>query len=233
MDGVITDTADLHARAWKELFDGVLVRAATPARPLSPFDLDTDYRRFVDGRSRAEGIGGFLASRGVVLPARGAGVDTLEGAAENKNALFLAAVAEQGVTALPGAVHLVRRLRAAGVRTGLVTASCNAEALLREVGLRGVFDVVVDGGVATDVGLASKPDPAVFLEAARRLRVVPALTAVLEDALAGVAAGAAGGFGLVIGVDSSGRRASDLLQAGADFVLRDLDDPRLRGLLRP
>ena len=233
MDGVITDTAGLHALAWKALFDELLLRRATPAQPFVPFDIDEDYRRYVDGRPRADGVSGFLGSRGISLPCAGPEYDTVGAVAARKNDLFLAAVAEHGVRSLPGAVRLIERLRLAGVRTALVTASSNANALLHQIGLSDLFDVVVDGLDAAEAGLPGKPDPAVFLEAARRLGVDPAQAAVVEDAEAGVAAGVAGGFGLVVGVDGDGSRGDALRHAGADLAVRDLDDPRLNGLLRP
>lgn len=226
LDGVVTDTAALHARAWKRLFDEVLADPrAGLAEPAPPFDLAADYRRHVDGRSREDGVQAFLAARGVVLPP-GAEDDapdawTVHGLAARKNRLFLDLLATEGVHVFPGTVDLLDRLRAAGTPIGLVTASRNADALLATTGLADAFDVVVDGVVAARLGLPGKPDPAVFLEAARRLGVTPARTAVVEDAVSGVTAARRGGFGLVVGIDRALQRR-DLELAGADLVLDDV-----------
>ncbi|MFG1798184.1 beta-phosphoglucomutase family hydrolase [Nocardia sp. NPDC049149] len=234
MDGVVTDTATVHTAAWKQLFDTVLrdsrVSAAVSRRP---FD-DEDYSRFVDGRARIDGVQAFLASRGIDLPL-GAGDDpddawTAHGLANRKNAIFLTLLAEQGVRAFPGTVDLVCRLRAGGVPAGLVTASRNAHAILAAAGLTDLFDVIIDGTVADDLALPGKPDPALFLEAIRRLRVPPARAVVIEDAPAGVAAGVAGGFGLVVGVDRR-LHPDGLAAAGAELVVRDVAELDLGVLL--
>lgn len=224
MDGVVTDTASVHAAAWKQLFDEMLAaRSADPAVDDRPFD-DADYRRYVDGRSREDGVATFLAARGVHLPPGGpddpADADTAWAAAARKNLLFLDRIRD-GVRPFPSSVALLRRLRAGGVRTALVSASRNAGAILAAASVSELFDVRVDGTDAATLGLPGKPDPAMFLEAARRLGVAPADAVVVEDAVAGVEAARLGAFGLVVGVDRTGHRA-DLLAAGAHVVVDDL-----------
>ena len=226
MDGVVTDTASLHAAAWKRLFDDVLAdpRARTHG-PQAPFDVVQDYRRYVDGRRREDGVVAFLAARGIELPL-GRREDepgdwTVHGLAARKNELFLELLSVEGVRTFTGTTALLERLRDAGTPLGLVTASRNAGALLHAAGLAGVFDVVVDGYVMAELGLPGKPDAATFLEAARRLGVAPARVAVVEDAVSGVTAARSGGFGLVVGIDRAGQRRQ-LEAAGADFVLDDV-----------
>lgn len=226
MDGVVTDTAALHAAAWRQLFDEVLAdpRAAL-AGPVDPFDEARDYRRYVDGRPRQDGVAAFLGARGVEVPAGTAhdpaGAWTLHGLAARKNEIFLARTTAEGVRAFPGTVALVERLRMGGTPLGLVTQSRNAAILLRRTGLEDAFDVIVDGVAADRLGLPGKPDPAIFLEAARRLGVVPGRVAVVEDAVSGVMAARSGGFGLVVAIDRNGQRR-DLEVAGADYVLDDV-----------
>jgi beta-phosphoglucomutase family hydrolase len=223
MDGVVTDTASVHAAAWKMLFDEVLPGLA--GAPVASFDVDTDYRRFVDGRTREDGVRAFLASRGVEL-AEGDADDptdhrTVAGLAARKQQLFTEQLGQGGAVAFPSTVTLLRRLRTAGIATGLVTSSRNSEVVLDAAGVSDLFDTRVDGSDALRLALPGKPDPAMFLEAARRLGVDPARSVVVEDAEAGVRAGAAGGFGLVVGVDRVGNRAG-LLAAGAEVVVEDL-----------
>src|SRR5574338_1582793 len=226
MAGVVTDTAAVHAAAWKKLFEAVLAdRRSGLTRVPEPFDVEADYRRYVDGRNREDGVAAFLTARGVGL-ATGTPDDpsdawTVWGLAAHKNELFLALLAEHGVRVFEGTLDLLRRLRAGGVPVGLVTASRNADAMLASAELAAMFSVVVDGPVAADLGLPGKPDPATFLEAARRLGVAPARTAVVEDATAGVEAARRGGFGLVVGIDRAGVR-EQLEAAGADVVLADV-----------
>jgi beta-phosphoglucomutase family hydrolase len=228
MDGVVTDTVSLHAAAWKVMFDEVLAdpRAGVEGS-LRPFDAVEDYRRYVDGRPREDGVVAFLEARGVDVPLGGpddpAGCWTVHGLAARKNEIFLELTAAEGVRVLPGTAALLQRLRAAGTPLALVTASRNAEALLSSAGLEGVFDVVVDGNVAAAVGLPGKPDPATFLEAARQLGVAPERAAVIEDAVSGVTAARRGGFGLVVAIDRA-RQRRDLERAGADFVLDDVSE---------
>ncbi|WP_280445870.1 beta-phosphoglucomutase family hydrolase [Nocardia brasiliensis] len=234
MDGVVTDTATVHAAAWKQLFDNVLrdSRLGTAMRA-QPFD-DEDYHRLIDGRARADGVIAFLSSRGITLPL-GVATDpddawTVHGLANRKNTIFLTLLAQQGVRAFPGTVDLVCRLRTGGVPVGLVTASRNARAILTAAGLTDLFDVVIDGDVAETLALPGKPDPALFLEAARRLGVPPQRAAVVEDAPSGVRAGVAGGFGLVVGIDRR-LHPDGLAAAGADFVVRDVAELDLGVLL--
>ncbi len=226
MDGVVTRTAAVHAAAWKALFDYVLQDPRLEGHPRrDPFDIDADYRLYVDGRQREDGVVAFLASRGAEVPTGrpddGPDVWSVHGLAARKNALFLAAAERQGVGSYPGTVAMLARLHAAGIPVGLVTASRNARALLAKAGLIGEFDVIIDGQVAADQALPGKPDPALFLEAARRLGTEPRHAAVIEDATAGVQAARRGGFGLVVGIDRTGH-ADELESAGADIVLGDV-----------
>jgi beta-phosphoglucomutase family hydrolase len=233
MDGVVTDTAAMHAVAWKRLFDAVLADDRALLDGPAPFELGADYRRYVDGRAREDGVAAFLNSRGLDVPLGEAGDPaeswTVHGLAARKNAIYLDLIAEQGVHVFAGTMDLLRRLRAGGVPVALVTASRNAESMLAAADLVGVFDVVVDGERAAELGLPGKPDPAMFLQAARELGVDPARAAVLEDATAGVMAARRGGFGLVVGVDRSGQR-DDLETAGADVVVMDVSQLDLGSL---
>lgn len=233
LDGVITDTAKVHEVAWKRLFDEALgeLEGAVDRRP---FDGE-DYRKYVDGRSRVDGVETFLASRGTRLP-RGRADDQPSAAtawalANRKNEFFLTALASEGVRAFPSSVALVERLRAKALGIAVVTASQNRSEVLAAAGIENLFDVHVDGLDAAALGLAGKPDAAMFLEAARRLGVGPAHAVVVEDALAGVSAGRRGGFGLVIGVDRLGDPGS-LADAGADAVVSDLAEIEVEGTRR-
>jgi alpha,alpha-trehalase len=227
MDGVVTDTATVHARAWARLFDGYLrERARRNGEPFRPFG-SADYRRFVDGRPRYDGVRSFLASRGISLP-EGDPSDppdreTVSGLGNRKDGYFLADLREHGVEAFPSTITLARELVAAGVRTAVISASRNLSEVLEAGKVADLFEQRVGGVEAEQLGLPGKPDPAVFLEAARRLGVDPGRTAVIEDALAGVEAGRRGRFALVIGVDRNGN-AGELLAAGADAVVRDLNE---------
>jgi beta-phosphoglucomutase family hydrolase len=216
LDGVITDTALLHEMAWKQLFDEFLAaRPEAGGEDHRPFEND-DYRRFVDGRPRSDGARGFLTSRGITVSA--AEVHAL---ATEKDSHFQDLLAQQGAKLIPGALPLLTALRHAGFRTAIVSASRNCSAVLERAGLTDFFDASVDGVVAAQLGLPGKPDPAVYLEAAGRLRTPPERSVVVEDALAGVEAGRRGGFGLVIGVDRAGH-GQELLDLGADVVVPDL-----------
>jgi beta-phosphoglucomutase family hydrolase len=235
-DGVLTDTASVHAAAWKRLFDQYLrQRAARLGEPFRPFQ-EADYLRYVDGRPRYDGVAGFLASRGITLPwgdpADPPDRETICGLGNAKDRSFLAHLRDHGAKAFPTSVAFVRRLRAAGLRTAAVSASRNMVAVLASVGLRGLFDVEVDGVEADRLGLAGKPDPALFLEAARRLQVTPAQAAVVEDALAGVEAGRRGRFRVVVGVDRGGQAAA-LAGRGADLVVADLGQLILEPAVAP
>jgi beta-phosphoglucomutase family hydrolase len=225
LDGVLTRTATVHAAAWKQMFDDFLrQRAASTGEPFVPFDVHDDYDRYVDGKKRADGVRSFLASRGITLP-EGSADDpptaaTVHGLGNRKNELVLAKMAH-GVEVYPGSVRYVEALRDAGLARAVVSSSANTKTVLDVTGLAKLFDVVVDGVVAERDGLAGKPAPDTFLAAARALGVAPGQAAVFEDALAGVEAGRAGGFGCVVGVDRVGQ-AEELRRHGADIVVADL-----------
>jgi beta-phosphoglucomutase family hydrolase len=227
-DGVITDSARVHAAAWKAAFDAYL-RADPPEDPdqRRPFDVRDDYLRHVDGKSRLDGAAAFLAARGIDTSP-----ETVRAVAADKESRFVRRLSEHGVDAYPGTVRLVRALCRAGVPRAAASASRHAGELLERAGVRDLFDVLVDGGEAARLGLAGKPEPDLFLEAVRRLGVPADRAAVVEDALAGVEAGRRGGFALVIGVD---RAAGDdsgarLLRHGADIVVHDLEELRAGGV---
>ncbi len=228
LDGVLTETATLHAAAWTRMFDTFLrSRAEASGEPLELFDIDDDYRRYVDGKPRYDGVRSFLASRGIELP-EGEPSDppifeTVAGLGNRKNELVVELIEIEGVEAFPGSVRLVEELRRRGIRTAVVSSSANAEAVLRSAGIAHLFDARVDGTIAQELGLPGKPAPDTFLEAARRLDVVAERAVVVEDALAGVEAGSAGGFGLVIGVDRLDQ-AEALRDHGADLVVTDLGE---------
>jgi beta-phosphoglucomutase family hydrolase len=231
LDGVITRTAELHASAWKRLFDDHLAaQAARAGTPVVPFDIVADYRAYVDGKPRHAGIRDFLASRGMRLPEGtpqdAPGDDTVHGLGKRKNAHFLAALEREGVSVYRSAVTLVREARALGVKTAVVSSSRNTAAILRVARLTDLFQVRVDGVEIVRLGLPGKPDPATFLEAAQRLGVPPVRGVVFEDATAGVEAGRRGGFGLVVGV-GDGEHAERLRQHGAHVVVGDLGSIRL------
>lgn len=224
-DGVVTRTATVHAAAWKRMFDEYLRhRSETTGEPFTPFS-DEDYVQYVDGRARDDGIATFLESRGIVLPVGDAADppdrETVRGLGNRKNQYFLAQLRARGVEAFDGTIDLVRRLRHHGFGVGVVSASENCAEVLGAAGVASLFDVRVDGRDAATLRLMSKPDPALYFEAARRLGTVPGHTAVVEDALAGVEAGQRGRFGLVVGVDRTGRAAL-LIDHGADIVVHDL-----------
>jgi len=225
LDGVVTDTAGVHAAAWKELFDGYLrARSDRTGEPFVPFDHDRDYSRYVDGMPRFEGVRSFLASRGIELregdPEEGDSVETVTGLGLRKNRYFLARLAE-GVRCFPSSVDFIERLKAAGLPRAIVSSSRNCVPVLEAAGLVDMFDTKVDGLDAEAAGLKGKPDPDVFLMASGKLGVEPGQAVVIEDALAGVEAGRRGGFGLVVGVDRHGNAAA-LRENGADVVVSDL-----------
>ncbi|SNX56042.1 HAD superfamily hydrolase (TIGR01509 family)/beta-phosphoglucomutase family hydrolase [Streptomyces sp. TLI_55] len=219
-DGVIIDSARVHAAVWKTAFDAFL-RAHPPDDPAlrRPFDVRDDYLRHVDGKSRLDGAAAFLASRGLDTSD-----DTVRAVAADKERLFTERLRAHGVDAYPGTVRLVRALRRADVPVAAASASRHAGELLDHAGVSDLFDVLVDGGEAARLQLPGKPRPDLFLEAVRRLGVPAARAAVVEDALAGVSAGRSGGFALVVGVDraATGDSGDRLLHSGADIVVRDL-----------
>lgn len=221
LDGVLTRTATVHMAAWKRTFDEYLQSAEPGARP---FDQD-DYNRFVDGKPRADGVRDFLASRDITLPEGEPGdppdAATVQGIAARKNVLVLQELDEQGVEVYPGSLRYLRAVRAAGLPVAVVTASANGEQVIAVGGFADLIDARIDGVVAARDELGGKPAPDTFLAGARALGVDPAHAVVFEDALSGVAAGRAGGFGYVVGVDRVGQ-AEGLAGAGADVVVTDL-----------
>ncbi len=223
LDGVVTDTASVYAAAWRRVVDETLAqRPAHPGEDHSPFT-DDDYLEFVDGKARLDGVVDFLAARGITLPLGGEedhGVDTVCGLGNRKQQIFSGMLAD-GLTVFDSTIELVRQLRAADIDTAAFSASRNGAEILSAAGLDELFSVCVDGVVAQELGLPGKPHPAVLHETARRLGVMPARCVVVEDAVAGVAAGRDGGFGLVIGVDRTGM-IEELLASGADVVVPDL-----------
>jgi alpha,alpha-trehalase len=230
LDGVITDTASVHAAAWREMFDRFLTLwAEREGRSQQPFSAD-DYYLYVDGKPRYDGVESFLESRGISIPLGDPDdfpdADTVCGLGNRKDELFLRQIRSKGVDPLPSSVSLLGRLRDEGRRTAIVSASRNCAEVLRAAGVADLFDTKVDGVDSDELGLAGKPDPAVYLEAARRLAVDPARAAVVEDALAGVEAGRRGRFLLVIGVDRGGHER-ELREHGADVVVRDLGELRV------
>jgi beta-phosphoglucomutase family hydrolase len=222
LDGVLTPTAEVHRRAWKRTFDRLL--EARFGDDYSPFTLD-DYFTYVDGKPRFDGVHSFLESRRIVLPsgdaAEGPSLDSEAGVGNLKNQEFRAVLEEEGVEPYPGSVALLDHLARKGVAVAVVSSSANAPAVLEAAGLSSRFEVVVDGIVARDEDLAGKPAPDTFLHAAARLNAEPADTVVVEDAISGVKAAAAGGFGLVVGVDREDQ-APALTRAGAHVVVEDL-----------
>ena len=228
LDGVVTRTAVVHAAAWKEMFDAFLQeRAARTGETFVPFDPVTDYETYVDGMPRAEGTRRFLASRGIRLP-DGAPDDppqaeTVNGLGNRKNGIVLRRIAADGVEVYPGSIRYLHAARAAGLGTAVVSSSANTADVLAVTGTTDLFDVRVDGVVAARAHLKGKPAPDTFLAAGRLLGVPPERAVVFEDALAGVEAGRAGGFALVVGVDRVGQ--GEALRAhGADIVVTDLAD---------
>lgn len=236
LDGVITDTASVHAAAWKHLFDTYLAaRAEGGGEEFRPFT-DEDYRRYVDGRPRYDGVAAFLESRGVSLPWGDPGDDedaeTVCGLGNRKNRQFVQQLDDDGVAVFESTVALVRRLQETGIATGVFSSSRNCEEVLEAASLGDLFPVRVDGVVADDLGLPGKPDPAVLVEATRRLGATPARTVVVEDAESGVEAGRRGGFRLVIGIDRHGQ-PGPLRDGGADVVVSDLAEVVVAGGGRP
>jgi len=226
LDGVLTQTAKVHAAAWKEMFDAYLRdRAARTGKAFEPFDPHHDYDRYVDGMPRYDGVRSFLASRGIELPEGepddAPGAETVKGLGNRKNELVLSMIRERGVDAYEGSVRYVHAARAADLRCAVVSSSANCHDVLVAAGIDDLFDEVVNGIVAEREQLKGKPAPDTFLFAARALGVSREQASVFEDALAGVAAGRAGGFGFVVGVDRVGQ-AEALREHGADIVVRDL-----------
>jgi beta-phosphoglucomutase family hydrolase len=231
LDGVITQTASIHARAWKQLFDEFLARLATETNAaFVPFDLENDYRRYVDGKPRIAGVASFLAARCITVstgaPGDRADQETAHGLASRKDHYFAERLTHEGIHVSASAEPLLREARRRGMRTAVASSSHHCDKILHAAGLTVLFDVRVDGIDLDRLGLPGKPAPDIFLEAARRLNVAPPRTAVFEDAAAGVEAARAGSFGLIVGV-ASAARAADLLKYGADHVVDDLGEIRL------
>ncbi len=226
LDGVLTDTAKIHAAAWKEMFDEYLQeRSRRRGEPFVPFDAVDDYDRYVDGKPRADGTRAFFQSRHIALPEGTPddppGAETIQGLGKRKNEIVLRMIRERGVQPYEGSVRYVRAVRDAGLSRAVVSSSTNCHDVLVAAGIEDLFDARIDGVVAEREHLRGKPAPDTFLAGARALGVAPGQAAVFEDALAGVAAGRAGAFGFVVGVDRVGQ--ADALRAhGADIVVTDL-----------
>ena len=228
LDGVLTKTATVHAAAWKQMFDEFLEAYAKQTNTqFVPFDAGRDYDEYVDGKPRLDGTRDFLASRHIELPEGDEddppGAHTIYGLSNRKNDLVLERIRTDGVETYPGSVDYVRKVRAAGLKTAVVSSSANTVDVLETTGLTDCFDARIDGVVAKERHLKGKPAPDTFLAGAAALGVEPAQAAVFEDALAGVAAGRAGHFGLVVGVDRVGQ-ADGLRSHGADVVVTDLSE---------
>ncbi len=228
LDGVLTQTAKVHAAAWKEMFDAYLRdRATRRGEKFVPFDAGADYNEYVDGRPRADGVRTFLAARGIELPEGSADDpptrETVAGLGNRKNELVLALIKRDGVAPYAGSVRYVTAVREAGLRTAVVSASANCRDVLVAAAIENLFDARIDGVVADREHLHGKPAPDTFLAGARAVGVEPKQAVVFEDALAGVAAGRAGKFGYVVGVDRVNHAAA-LREHGADIVVADLDE---------
>jgi beta-phosphoglucomutase family hydrolase len=226
LDGVLTQTAKVHAAAWKQMFDEYLeARAKKTGDELVPFDIGRDYNEFVDGKPRYDGVRSFLVSRGIELPDGSPddppSAETVDGLGNRKNELVLELIARDGVDAYEGSVRYVKAAREAGLRRVVVSSSTNCRDVLEAAGMLDLFEEIVDGNVAHEQGLKGKPAPDTFLAGARAVGVERERAAVFEDAVAGVEAGRAGKFGFVVGVDRVGH--ADALRAhGGDIVVQDL-----------
>jgi len=228
LDGVLTQTAKVHAQAWKAMFDDFLRDwAERHGEPFEEFDRPTDYDEYVDGKPRLDGVRSFLESRGIELPLGSPSdppeADTVHALGTRKNELVLELIREQGVEPYEGSVRFAEAARDQGLRRAVVSSSTNCRDVLVAAGIEHLFEARVDGVVAEREGLAGKPAPDTFLAGARALGAEPHQAAVFEDALAGVEAGRAGSFGWVVGVDRTGQ-ADALRRRGADVVVQDLDE---------
>ena len=228
LDGVITKTALVHSRAWKKMFDGFLAHhAEKTSTGFSEFDHEKDYLPYVDGKPRYKGVQSFLESRNINLPYGDPDdhpeLETVCGLGNRKNEAFNDVLDKEGVEVYQSTVELIKKLKDKGLRVGVASSSKNCKAVLEAARISDLFDQVVDGEVAERLRLPGKPRPDTFLAAAERLGVVRERAVVVEDAISGVRAGRAGGFGLVIGVDRKGDPES-LRQGGADIVVRDLSE---------
>lgn len=227
LDGVITDTASVHGKAWKQLFDGYLATYDGTPEQRAPFRLPEDYATYVDGRPRYEGVQTFLRSRGIDLPwgatSDPADSETVCGLGNNKNGYFNQVLDEQGVEVFERCVQAMRQLKARGVKLACVSSSKNCRRVLERAGLIDLFDTIYDGTDLEREGVRGKPHPDTYLRAAERLGVPKGAAVVVEDATAGVAAGRAGDFGLVVGIDRGAGEAA-LKEHGADIVVGDFGD---------
>jgi len=229
LDGVITRTAHLHARSWQRIFDQYLQQHSTEGQKSpEPFDIDTDYRTYVDGKPRYDGVRSFLESRNIHLP-QGTPDDpsdkeTVCGLGNRKNEIFLELIETEGVDVYEDTVEKIHQWRSQGLKTAVVSSSRNCKPILENAGLLSLFDTKVDGVDSARLQLEGKPAPDIFLEAAKELGVKPQQAVAIEDAISGVKAGRAGNFGLVVGVDRQGNQRDDLLTHGADRVVANLDE---------
>jgi beta-phosphoglucomutase family hydrolase len=228
LDGVLTQTAKVHDQAWKETFDAYLhERAQGTGEQFQEFDPVRDYDEYVDGKPRDDGVRSFLESRGISLPEGSPddppSAETIAGIGNRKNVLVLKLIQDEGVEVYEGSVRYATAARDAGLRRAVVSSSANAREVLTSAGIIDLFEQIIDGHVADEQHLRGKPAPDTFLAGARALGLQPAAAAVFEDALAGVAAGRAGKFGYVVGVDRLGQAAA-LHEHGADVVVRDLSE---------
>ena len=224
LDGVLTKTAKVHARAWKEMFDAYLHKSGRDGHFVA-FDEKADYNEYVDGKPRYDGVRSFLASRGIELPEGNSNdlpdVETVRGLGNRKNELVLAMIERDGVEPYEGSIRFVKAAIEAGVRRAVVSSSANSESVLRAAGINDLFEERIDGEVADREQLNGKPAPDTYLAAAAALDVGPDQAAVFEDSVAGVEAGRAGGFGYVVGVDRVDH-AEALREHGASIVVADL-----------
>ncbi|WIY82048.1 beta-phosphoglucomutase family hydrolase [Propionimicrobium sp. PCR01-08-3] len=222
LDGVLTPTTDLHRRAWSQMFNDYL-RGRGVTDPYT----DDDYFAYVDGKPRYQGVAAFLNSRGIELPFGDPGdapaIESVAGLGNRKNEYFNQVLARDGIQPYPGSLKLLNQLRRIELPMAVVSSSRNARAVLESAGITGYFELVMDGNLAGELDLPGKPAPDVFVRAAEMIGVTPAEAVVLEDALSGVTAGAAGGFGLVVGIDR-GAGVQPLTDAGADLVVADCEE---------
>jgi beta-phosphoglucomutase family hydrolase len=228
LDGVLTDTSRVHAACWKKMFDEFLhKRAESTSEVFRPFSISEDYYLYVDGRLRSDGVRDFLQSRNINLPEGDPDAspdsETVSGLGNRKNDMVNALMESEGIDVYPDSVAWVRLLRDQGYKTAVVSASRNCKTVLGFAKIADLFDTIVDGTVAADLGLAGKPAPDTFLKAAEQLGVEPKRAVVVEDALSGVQAGRSGGFGLVIGVARKGN-AQALKENGADLAVENLGE---------
>lgn len=231
LDGVVTETAKIHARAWKKTFDVYLKKRAKNGGEYIPFDIATDYARYVDGIPRYDGVRNFLESRQIHIP-YGSPEDSSEseticGLGNKKNKLFQEYIKEGNVFVYDSTIDLIKALRENKIKTGIISSSKNCTNILRIVHITHLFDTKIDGNDSVRLGLKGKPDPDIFIAAVRNLEVDPRRAAVVEDAILGVSAGKTGNFRLVVGIDRT-HHAEELRKNGADIVVSDLSEIHLQ-----